>query len=169
MSALTTDGVLIKSSRNRTVGKHCRVCQFHNCWGLIQPLTCCIQIGREPTALAPTGRDPLARSWGVLQQPASLRKVNRSSCHASWHWGWRTLPSGSPSNMAIESLRDEMAFEKKKRKEKKEKKKKRACYLKEKKWIHIKLIIVFFFLQAQAMLKSYSELIWAVTSWLFPR
>lgn len=72
LSALTTDGVLIKSSRNRTVGKHCRVCQFHNCRGLIQPLTCCIQIGREPTVFAPTGRAPLARSWGVLQQRASL-------------------------------------------------------------------------------------------------
>lgn len=133
LSALTTDGVLIKSSRNRTVGKHCRVCQFHNCWGLIQPLTCCIQIGREPTVLAPTGRDPLARSWGVLQQRASLQKVNHSSCHASWHWGWRTLPSGSSSNMAIGSFRDEMAFGKKK-----------SSLFKRKKWIHIKLIIILF-------------------------
>lgn len=54
LSALTTDGVLIKSSRNITVSKQCSACQFHNCWVLIQPLTCSIQIGREPTVLAPT-------------------------------------------------------------------------------------------------------------------
>lgn len=85
LSALTTDGVLIKSSRNITVSKQCSACQFHNCWVLIQPLTCSIQIGREPTVLAPTGSSLLARSCGVLQQLASLRKVNCGSCHASWH------------------------------------------------------------------------------------
>lgn len=90
LSALTTDGVLIKSSRNITVSKQCSACQFHNCWVLIQPLTCSIQVGREPTVLAPTGSSLLARSCGGLQQRASPRKVNCGSCHASWHRGWRT-------------------------------------------------------------------------------
>lgn len=35
---LTADGVLIKSSRNRTVSKQCSTCQFSNCWALLQPL-----------------------------------------------------------------------------------------------------------------------------------
>lgn len=87
LSALTTDGVLIKSSRNITVSKQCGACQFHNCWVLIQPLTCSIQVGREPTVLAPTGSSLLARSCAGLRQLASPRKVNCSSCHASWHRG----------------------------------------------------------------------------------
>ena len=53
LSALTTDGVLIKSSRNITVSKQRSACQLHNCRVLIQPLTCSIQTGREPTVLAP--------------------------------------------------------------------------------------------------------------------
>lgn len=35
--ALMADGVLIKSSRNRTVSKQCGTCQLRNCWALLQP------------------------------------------------------------------------------------------------------------------------------------
>lgn len=83
LSALTTDGVLIKSSRNITVSKQCSACQFRNCWVRIQALTCSIQIGREPSVHAPTGR--LARSCAGLRRLASPRKVNCGSCQPSWH------------------------------------------------------------------------------------
>ena len=86
LSALTTDGVLIKSSRNITVSKQCSACQFHNCWVLIQALTCSIQVGKEPSVRAPTGSSLLARSCAGLGRLASPRKVNCGSCHASWHW-----------------------------------------------------------------------------------
>lgn len=86
LSALTTDGVLIKSSRNITVSKQCSACQFRNCRVLIQALTCSIQIGREPSARAPTGSSRLARSCAVPRRLASPRKVNCGPCHASWHW-----------------------------------------------------------------------------------
>ena len=42
---LTADGVLIKSSRNRTVSKQCSTCQLSNCWALLQPL-CLAREGR---------------------------------------------------------------------------------------------------------------------------
>lgn len=42
---LTADGVLIKSSRNRTVSKQCSTCQLSNCWALLQPL-CLASEGR---------------------------------------------------------------------------------------------------------------------------
>lgn len=89
LSALTTDGVLIKSSRNITVSKQSNACQFHNCWVLIQPLTWWIQIGRKPTVHTPTGSSQI-RSCGTLQHWASPRKVNCSSNHLSWHWAWGT-------------------------------------------------------------------------------
>lgn len=89
LSVLTTDGVLIKSSRNITVSKQSNACQFHNCWVLIQPLTWWIQIGRKPTVHTPTGSSQI-RSCGMLQHWASPRKVNCSSNHLSWHWAWGT-------------------------------------------------------------------------------
>lgn len=89
LSALTTDGVLIKSSRNITVSKQSNACQFHNCWVLIQPLTWWIQTGRKPTVHTPTGSSQI-RSCGMLQHWASPRKVNCSSNHLSWHQAWGT-------------------------------------------------------------------------------
>ena len=89
LSALTTDGVLIKSSRNITVSKQSNTCQFHNCWVLIQPLTWWIQIGRKTTVHTPTGSSQI-RSCGMLQHRASPRKVNCSSNHLSWHQAWGT-------------------------------------------------------------------------------
>lgn len=89
LSALTTDGVLIKSSRNITVSKQSNACQFHNCWVLIQPLTWWIQIGRKPTVHTPTGSSQI-RSCGMLQHWASPRKVNCSSNHLSWQQAWGT-------------------------------------------------------------------------------
>lgn len=84
LSALTTDGVLIKSSRNITVSKQGGACQLHNCRVPIQPLTCSIQTGREPTA--PHLRQPPARpQLCSAPRPASPRKVNCSPCQASWH------------------------------------------------------------------------------------
>lgn len=100
LSALTTDGVLIKSSRNITVSKQCSACQFHNCWVLIQALTCSIQIGREPTVPAPTGSSLLARSCAVCRQPSltvegKLQLLScflapglENGCHLACHQTW---------------------------------------------------------------------------------
>lgn len=55
---LTADGVLIKSSRNRTVSKQCSTCQLSNCWALLQPL-CLAREGRM------RGReDKINPEWG---------------------------------------------------------------------------------------------------------
>lgn len=44
---LRADGVLIKSSRNRTVSKQCSTCQLSNCWALLQPLCLAREWGKR--------------------------------------------------------------------------------------------------------------------------
>ena len=99
LSALTTDGVLIKSSRNITVSKQCSACQLHNCRVLIQPLTCSIQTGREPTVLPPPAAAcaPAAALCSVASltaegklQPLSsfLAPGPESGCHLACHQTW---------------------------------------------------------------------------------
>lgn len=74
---LTADGVLIKSSRNRTVSKQCSTCQLSNCWALLQPLC----LAREERMM---GREDKKKEWsrhieGTNQDSDKKKKVKQKN------------------------------------------------------------------------------------------